>query len=151
MKVRVLSIMLLAVALSSQAHAAAPGALGQARGVSSDPLNFDGARSKPEAEAVRAGAAADRRTAGQIAMDEQTKADERSRANLTAKDSGADQEIAPPKPNEWLKRAHIFSGMKGGLIGLLIGSLWGLTGLGVGVLVGGLIGYSLSRFAASDE
>ncbi|MDP3542604.1 MAG: DUF456 domain-containing protein, partial [Elusimicrobiota bacterium] len=57
-------------------------------------------------------------------------------------------EPEPPQPNEWLKKSHVFSGIKGALIGLLIGSLWGLTGLGIGVLVGGLIGYSLSRFAA---
>lgn len=145
MKARVL-FSLLAVAQLAAARAFAAEALGQARGAASDPASFDGARARPESGLVREGSSLDRRTAAQIARDEQLRAD--ARAGLAAKPHGPDREPEPPKPNEWLKPAHIYSGIKGTLIGLLIGSLWGLTGLGLGALIGGMIGYSLSRFAA---
>ena len=143
MKARILPLMVAAAALAAPAYAVAGGALSQARTVADDPVNFDGARAHPEGSLVPAGTPADTRTAGQIAKDEQAKAD--ARAALTATTPGPDNEIATPKPNEWLKREHILSGVKISLVGLLIGSLWGMTGLGVGLLVGGLLGYGLSR------
>lgn len=139
---------LLAAALLAPAHASAAGALDQAGGVASDPASFDGARARPDGGLVRPGEPTDTRTAAQIARDEQRKAD--ARANYAVRTGGPDMEPEPPKPNEWLKKGHILSGIKGALIGLLIGSLWGLTGLGIGALIGGLIGYSLSRFAAKE-
>lgn len=142
MKASILPVMVVA-ALVAPVYAVAGGALNQARAVSGDPVNFDGARAHPEGSLVRADAKTDTRTAEQIAKDEQAKAD--ARLNLTATTSGPDNEIAAPKPSEWLKREHILSGVKIGLVGLLIGSLWGMTGLGIGILVGGLLGYTLSR------
>ncbi|MDD5303462.1 MAG: hypothetical protein PHS14_10165 [Elusimicrobia bacterium] len=146
MKARVLTLMVAAAALALPARAVAAGALDQAHGVSSDAANFDGGRARPEGDLVREGSPTDRRTAAQIARDEQAKAD--ARANLTAPTPGPDKEIEPPKPNEWLKSDHLIMGVKGAMVGLLVGSLWGLTGLGLGVLVGGLIGYALSRIMA---
>jgi len=110
--------------------------------------NFDGARVRPEGDAVRAGSGTDDRSAAQIARDEQAKAD--ARVTVAASLPGPDEEIKPPKPNEWLKSDHVFSGVAGAFLGLIVGSLWGLTGLGIGALVGGLIGYGVSRFASKD-
>lgn len=110
--------------------------------------NFDGARPRPEGTFVTAGASTDGRTAAQIAKDEQVKADARARVAVAAPNPGPDAEIAPPKPNEWLKSDHIISGVKGAMVGLLVGSLWGLLGLGIGALIGGLIGYGLSKLTA---
>lgn len=136
---RVLPLLIAAAALTCPAQAAPA--------VPLETPNFDGARSRPEGDFVTAGASGDRRTADQIARDEQVKADAR-RAGLKATTPGPDTEIVPPEPAEWSKSEHILSGVKGAMIGLLIGSLWGLTGLGIGVLVGGLIGYGISRITA---
>ncbi|MBI2384576.1 MAG: hypothetical protein HYV14_01050 [Elusimicrobia bacterium] len=133
--------MLLAAAFAVPARAAGPAANLEAP-------NFDGARARPEGDLVRAGASTDGRTAEQIAKDEQVKADARARADLKTPTPGPDKEIEPPKPNEWLKSDHIISGVKGAMIGLLVGSLWGFAGMGVGVLIGGLIGYGLSKLTA---
>lgn len=146
MKARVLPMIIAAAALLAPAHAVAGGALAQARTVSSDPVNFDGGRARPEGDLVPAGSATDKRTPGQIARDEQGKAD--ARANLAAAAPAPDKENEPPKPSEWSKSDHILMGVKGAMVGLLVGSLWGLMGLGVGILVGGLIGYGLSRITA---
>lgn len=129
--------LLLAAALSAPARAAAPAL---------ETPNFDGARTRPEGDFVRADAGTDRRTAEQIAKDEQVKAD--ARANLKAAAPGPDKEIEPPKPSEWSKSDHLIMGVKGAMVGLLVGSLWGLVGLGIGALIGGLIGYALSRITA---
>lgn len=133
--------MLIAAAFAAPARAAAPGAGLEAP-------NFDGARARPEGDLVRAGSSTDGRTADQIAKDEQVKADARAQATLKASTPGPDKEIEPPKPAEWSKSDHIIMGVKGAMIGLLVGSLWGFAGLGIGVLVGGLIGYGLSRLTA---
>lgn len=137
---------LLAAVMLAPAGAFASVALDQAAGAASDPAVFDGARARDGGGLVRVGRTTDTRTAAQIARHEQLRAAARPRpaAALT----GPDLEAQPPKPNEWLKSSHLFSGIRGALIGLLIGSLWGLTGLGIGALAGGLIGYALSRFAA---
>ncbi len=148
MDFRALTLLAVAAALCAPARAAAAGALIQARAVSGDPTSFDGGRARPEADPVQPGSAADKRTAEQIAKDEQVKADARARANLAATTPGPDKEIAPPQPNEWLKADHIIMGVKGAMVGLLLGSFWGLAGLGIGLLVGGLIGYALSRITA---
>lgn len=146
MKARVLPMLVAAAALTAPLHAVAGGALNQARSASGDAANFDGGRARPERDLVRAGSETDRRTAEQIAHDEQIKAD--ARANSANLALGADREIEPPKPDARLKSDRILSGVKGGTVGLLIGSLWGLTGLALGALIGGLIGYALSRFTA---
>jgi hypothetical protein len=99
-------------------------------------VNFDGSRARPEGEFVRAGPPTERRTAGQIAKDEQVKADDRLRAGLAARTTDPAVELAAPKPREWREAASLSSGAKG------------LAGLGVGLLVGGLIAYGLSRFTA---
>ena len=133
--------MLIAAAFAAPAHAAAPAARREAP-------NCAGARARPEGDLVRAGSGTDSRTPEQIAKDEQAKADARVQATLKAPTPGADTEIEPPKPNEWLKSDHIISGVKGAMIGLLVGSLWGFAGMGIGVLIGGLIGYGLSKLTA---
>lgn len=140
MKALVLPLLAAAVlAIPVRAAAAAPAL---------ETPNFDGARSRPQGDFVTAGAPTDGRTAAQIAKDEQVKADARPRVAVKAPTPGPDAEIAPPKPNEWLKSDHIISGVKGAIVGALVGSLWGLTGLGIGLLIGGLIGYGLSKLTA---
>lgn len=141
MKASLVPVVLAAAALAAPVRAQAAGALGQARAVTNEAASFDGAAVKPEGTLVPVGPSTDARTTEQIAKDEQAKAD----ARLKAKTPGPDAEIETPKPPEWSKREHILSGVKIGLVGLLIGSLWGMTGLGIGLLVGGLIGYTLSR------
>lgn len=143
MKAPLLSAVLAAAALAAPAHSFAAGALGQAKSLSGDPAGFDGAAVKPEGALVPAGASTDRRTAEEIAKDEQAKAD--ARGGLQARAPGPDSELEAPKTPEWRKQDHIVAGVKIALVGLLIGSLWGLTGLGIGILVGGLLGYTLSR------
>lgn len=128
---------LLAAILLAPAGASASDALDQAAGAAHDPAMFDGGRARPEASLVAPGAPADARTAAQIARDEQSLADARQRPATAV--TGPDMEPVPLEPNE---------GLKGALTGMSIGSLRGLTGLGIGVLAGGLIGYALSRFAA---
>lgn len=145
MNTRLLPALLIAAAALAPASAFAAGAMTDARAVSRDPINFDGGRPRPELDPVRASSTLDRRTAEEIAKDEQAKADARARAAIEGKVPGVEKEIEPPKPAEWRKSAHILSGVKGAIVGLLIGSLWGLTGLGIGALIGGLVGYGLSR------
>lgn len=134
--------LLLVLAVFAPCFAAAEGV------VPSGAPNFDGVRAHPESDAVRAGSGTDDRSPAQIARDEQAKSD--ARMSVTAKLPGPDAEITPPKPNEWLKKDHILSGAAGAFLGLIVGSLWGLTGLGIGALIGGLIGYGVSRFASKD-
>lgn len=133
--------MLIAAAFAAPVRAASPA-------VNLEAPNFDGARARPEGDLVRAGSGTDRRTQEQIAKDEQVKADARAQASLKASAPGPDKEIEPPKPAEWSKSDHIIMGVKGAMVGLLVGSLWGFAGMGIGVLVGGLIGYALSRLTA---
>lgn len=144
---RVMPMVLAAAALCAPLSAFAGGAAGEARGVAADPNRFDGALARPDAAPVRAGTSGDRRTAAQIAADESA-LEQARRPTLAAKSIGEDKEIEPPKPNEWLKSDHIIMGVKGAMIGLLVGSLWGFAGMGIGVLVGGLIGYGLSKLTA---
>jgi len=139
----------LAAVLAAPAHAAASGALGQARAAASDPVSFDGAAAKPEGTFVPADAPTDDRTAAQVAKDEQARSDAR-RSAAASPTLGADLDRPASEPNEWLKAAHITSGARGVLVGMIIGSLGGLTGLLIGALLGGLIGYALSRFKAKD-
>lgn len=146
MNSRAMPLLLAAAVLAAPAAAFASGALGEAGRTAANPAAFDGSSARPAGDAVPAGATGERRTAEQIAAAEQAAADARAKQ---APAIGSGKENEPPKPNEWLKGDHIRSGVKGAIIGALIGSLWGLTGLGVGVLVGGLIGYGLSKFTAS--
>ncbi|MBI5247685.1 MAG: hypothetical protein HY923_10935 [Elusimicrobia bacterium] len=139
---------LLAALISAPSFAAAGGALGDARGTAQNPGAFDGSKPRPEGDVVTVGSTGYKRTQAQVAADEQILADKR--AALTARTVGADKELDPPKPNEWTKKEHFISGIKGGILGLLIGSLFGGAGLLIGVLAGGLIGYGMSRFAAKD-
>lgn len=139
---------LLAAVLAAPTFAAA-GGLSDARGAEKNVSFFDGSKNRPEGDAVKAGSTGDKRTAAQIAADEQILADKR--VSLTARPRGADKELDPPKPNEWTKKEHFISGIKGGLLGLLVGSLFGFAGLGIGLAAGALIGYGMSRFAASGD
>ncbi|PIR18507.1 MAG: hypothetical protein COV48_07150 [Elusimicrobia bacterium CG11_big_fil_rev_8_21_14_0_20_64_6] len=148
MNARPLLLLLVAAALTAPLPAAAATALFQAQSVANEPVNFDGGKIRPEGDLVRPGAPTDRRTAPQIAKDEQSKADARAQASITTITPGEDTEIAPPKSNKWLKSEHLINGVKGAMVGVLIGSLWGLTGLGIGALIGGLFAYGLSRIMA---
>lgn len=140
-----LLIMLAAAASALPARAVAGPAITQARTAASDPISFDGARTRPEGDLVRPGASTDRRTPDQVAKDEQVKADARARVSLSAQTPGADKEIAPPKPNKWITQNLMVAGATGALTGMLIGSLWGMTGLGIGLLVGFLIAYGVNK------
>ncbi|MBI4061089.1 MAG: hypothetical protein HY403_06630 [Elusimicrobia bacterium] len=118
-------------------RAAAGGAITQASGVSSDPANFDGARARAKADLVPAPSSRDRRTTEQVAQDEQAKAD--ARAALAAK--APSRGIEPPRPDERLQSSETAADPSAD-------TLRGLAGLGIGILVGGLIGYGLSRVTA---
>lgn len=142
MGMKAFMLLALAAAALAPSRALAAGAVS----LTSEPVNFDGARARPESDAVRAGSPAEGRSPAQIARDEQAKAD--SRAAAAAPPIGVDKELEPPKPNEWLKPEHLLGGAKGLLIGALVGSLWGMVGLGIGALIGGLIGYGVSVLAA---
>ena len=147
MNIRRLALLVALIVAPSFASAAG-GALGDARGAAENPGAFDGGRNRPAGDAVKADSTGDKRTPAQIAADEQILADKR--AGLTA-ELGADKELDPPKPNEWTKKEHFIAGIKGGLLGLLLGSLFGFAGLGIGLAAGALIGYGMSRFAGGDE
>ncbi len=150
MNTRVL-VVLAVSALFSPALAFAGDALGQARVITAEPAGFDGGRSRRDGDFVRAGTAGDRRTAREIAADEQARSDARLSSNLGVNQRLSNDEVAPgPNKIDWLSKGHVYNGIKGAMIGLIIGSLWGLTGLGIGVLVGGLIGYGLSVYAARN-
>lgn len=145
MGMKALALPLLAAALAAGPSAVfAAGGLADARGAADNPARFDGALVRPESPAVVVGASTDHRTQEQIAKDEQVKSDARQSAAVKA--NGPDAEIVPPKPNPWLAGNHIRAGVKGGLIGMLVGSLFGLAGLGIGALVGAALAYGLSRF-----
>ena len=148
MDIRPLALLVAVMAAPSFA-AAAGGALGEARGAAQNPGAFDGGKTRPESEPVKAGSTGDKRTPGQIAAEEQALANTRSAA-LTVRPIGDDKELEPPKPNPWTKKEHFISAAKGGLLGLLFGSLFGFAGLGIGLAVGALLGYGMSRFAAAD-
>ena len=139
---------IVAAMIAPSLAAASGAALGEARGAANNPGAFDGSKARPESDPVKAGSTGDKRTGAQIAADEQILADKR--AALTVKLPGADKELDPPKPNEWTKKAHFISGIKGGILGLLLGSLFGFAGLGIGLVAGALIGYGMSRFASKD-
>jgi hypothetical protein len=145
MTARVHAAFVAAAALAFPLRAAAGAAINEARGAAADPVSFDGARARPDGGLVQPGSGNDRRTPGQIAKDEQLKADSRSRVNLTGPSTGADKEIAPPEPSKWITQDLMVAGAAGALTGMLIGSLWGMTGLGVGLLVGFLIAYGVNK------
>ena len=145
---RPLRLLLAAAALSAPSLALAGVALNDARGAAENPIAFDGGRSRPSGDTVKAGSTNDKRTAAQIAADEQILADKRPA--LGVRSTGADKELDPPKPSEWNKKDHILAGIRGGLLGLLLGSLFGMTGLGLGLLLGAGIGYGMSRWIGGD-
>lgn len=128
---RILPALLAAVSLAAPAYAGA--GLGDARGAAENPSSFDGARVHPGAEPVRPDANADKRTPGEIAAEEQAKADAR---RSPAPAIGAAPEPAPVAPNPESEPAD------GN------GPLYGLAGLGVGALFGGLLAAGLSRLNA---
>jgi hypothetical protein len=143
---KALALALVAVAaLALPVRASGGGAITQASAAASDPISFDGARARPEGDLVRPGSSTDRRTPEQIAKDEQVKADARARPSLTGSAPGPDKEIAPPKPSKWITQDLMVAGAAGALTGMLVGSLWGMTGLGIGLLVGFLIAYGVNK------
>ena len=125
-KTRTLCLIIAAAALFAPAHA-----LAGAQPALNDPVNFDGARARPEKDPVRAGALTDNRTSEQIANEEQTKAD--ARVDRTAPASTAELPVAPA--------AHADGIPNDRLIGGLMGATFGLFG-------GGLLAYGLSRLTA---
>lgn len=144
-------VVLVAAALFAPALAVAGDALGQARVITAEPAGFDGGRGRRDGDFVRAGTSEDRRTAREIAADEQARSDARLRSNLGVSQRLSNDEVEPgPNKIEWTSKSHIFMGVKGALIGLIVGSFWGLAGLGVGALIGGLIGYAFSVIAARN-
>jgi hypothetical protein len=145
MRIPILTVLAAAAAFAFPSRAVAGGAIIQARAAASDPVSFDGARSRPEGDLVRPGSSTDLRTPEQIAKDEQVKADARAQVSLKGSTPGVDKEIAPPAPSKWITQNLMVAGAAGALTGMLIGSLWGMTGLGIGLLVGFLIAYGVNK------
>ena len=135
MKSRTLYAALLLSCLAAPASAVV--AINEAHDAARNPASFDGARVRAEGAPVPEDTTdtARRRTLAA------------ANPKLAAVTAGPDADPTPPAP-EWRKGVHITNGVKGALIGLLVGSLWGMTGLGIGLLVGGMIGYGLSRLKA---
>lgn len=121
---------LIAAALAAPAHAGA--GLGEVRGAAENPSSFDGARARPGAEPVRPDANADKRTPGEIAAQEQTKAD--ARVKIAAPPQSPARAPRAPAPENEPADDN--------------GTLHGLAGLGVGALFGGLLAAGLSRLNA---
>ncbi len=144
------ALLLLAAAVTIPASAFAGGAMGEARGAVENPAAFDGGSVRPDVGAVKAGSTGDRRSPEEIAASEQAKENARTRPNLTVKAPGDDTEVKPPKPNPWTTAPLIRSAVAGGIVGLLIGSLWGFAGMGIGVLVGAALFYGLTKILTKD-
>lgn len=151
MKARV-HLLLIGAVLAAPLHAFAGGAISQARAVSGDASNFDGARAHSDSGLVRAGTGTDRRSAGQLARDEQVLADARdARANNRVGNLTTGDDLEGPKKvkTEWLSIPLVQTAFCGALIGLLIGSLFGPIGLIAGPLLGAGLFYGLAVHAAN--
>ncbi len=123
MKIRVLPL-LLAATLTAPPRAVAGEALAQARAASSDPANFDGGRARFEGNFMALG------------------------ATTTLAPPGADQETGTKKPNKYFNADLVTSAVKGSLIGLLVGSLFGPPGLIAGPVIGAALFYGLTKITA---
>ena len=144
--------LIIAAVLTAPLRAAAGGAITQARAVSNDSSSFDGGRARSEGALVRGGATNDRRTAGQLAKDEQVLADARdARANNSIGHLAPGDDVEGPKKikTEWLSIPLVQTAVVGGLAGLVIGSLFGPIGLIVGPLLGAALNYGLAVHAAN--
>ena len=134
----------LAVAVPSLAHAA--GAIGQARTVSAGGTTFDGGLPRPEEDLVTAGTPGKPLTPAEVAKEEQARANARRRSPV-ASTTGPDAEFKEPPPSKWFTAPLVYTGVKGALIGLLIGSLFFPAGLILGPLVGAVLFYGLQKHA----
>ena len=133
---RFATVLMVVAALVAPALALAGTELREVSGAVTNPAAFDGARSRPSTEPVRAAASGDKRTAEEIAADEQVKADARSRINPLAPSATPIAELSAAEPAEQ-------SAPQDGN-----GTLYGLAGLGAGALLGGLLALGLSRLTA---
>ncbi len=133
MKIRALPIMLAAV-LSAPLHA----------------VNFDGRRSRPDGDFVRAGSPARRWRARWTARNERANAAARARRAAAVAPPGVDHEAGATGPNQYSSADPVTSAVKGALIGVLVGSLFGATGLVAGPLVGAALFYGLALLASKD-
>ena len=147
--------LVIAAMLVAPLQAFAGGAFTQARVVAADPKNFDGTPPRPEGDLVTAGSGTDKRSAEQIAKDEQVRADARDAQSSTKKGgvgnltTGDDVEGKKKIKTEWLSIPLVQTAFCGALIGLLIGSLFGPIGLIAGPLLGAGLFYGLAVHAAN--
>ncbi len=125
-----LPVLIAAVCFAAPAFAGT--AAVQARGAAENSASFDGARARPVLEAVRPDANADKRTPGEIAAEEQAKADARRNAPMAL--NAPLPAPAAPSPLDNPVDEN--------------GPLYGLAGLGVGAAFGGLLALGLSRLNA---
>ncbi|MCR4296012.1 MAG: hypothetical protein NUW21_10785, partial [Elusimicrobia bacterium] len=68
------------------------------------------------------------------------------RGSQTAVVPGPDAVAKEKEGNKWLTKPLITTGIKGGLIGLLLGSLFGPVGLIAGPLIGAALFYGMSKY-----
>lgn len=145
MNTRSLAVLLAVAALLAPLRAAA-GALGDARSAGQNPAAYDGARALPEGDAVRASSTGDRRTPEQIAAAEQKRSGKPRPAAVAAPVPGADAEIKEEKKDPWISWPLAIRAIQGGIVGLLIGSLFGPVGLVAGPLIGAALFYGVSKY-----
>lgn len=144
MNTRSLAVLLAVAALLAPLRAAA-GALGEARSAGQNPAAYDGARALPEGDAVRASSTGDRRTPEEIAAAEQKRSGKPAAPAVKAPVPGDDLEVKPEKKSEWFTWPLGLRAIQGALVGLLIGSLFGMTGLIAGPLIGAALFYGVSK------
>ena len=147
MNTRFLVVLVAVVALLSPLLAVA-GALGEAQNAGVNPASYDGARTLPEGDAVRASNRGDRRGRAAISANTPAKAQP---AMVAAPVPGDDTELKPEKKSSWFTWPLGIRALQGGLVGLIIGSLFGPIGLIAGPLIGAALFYGVSKYMTDKE
>lgn len=137
-------LLLLAVVLLAPARASAGAALDEAEAAAGNPASFDGAKPRSGAVSVSAGDYDYGPGDGRRRVRRHERPGYCRTCAPTPVEHGVDREPAPTKAVNFLSGSRFIAAGGGAILGLLIGSIWGLTGLGIGLAVGALLGYGLS-------